>query len=94
MTRKETALDALNKKIPRLEEKIREDTKLLDELKAKKETLEFETFKQYLKDNGITTGSYRQADGFLPCGSRTKDNYGGQKKCGTLKKLLQHFFQQ
>lgn len=55
MTRKETALDALNKKIPRLEEKIREDTKLLDELKAKKETLEFEAFKQYLKDNGITT---------------------------------------
>lgn len=55
MTRKETALDALNKKIPRLEEKIQEDTKLLDELKAKKETLEFEAFKQYLKDNGITT---------------------------------------
>lgn len=55
MTRKETALDALNKKIPRLEEKIQEDTKLLEELKAKKESLEFETFRQYLKENGITT---------------------------------------
>lgn len=55
MTRKETALDALNKKIPRLEEKINQDKQLLEELKAKKETLEFEAFKQYLKDKGITT---------------------------------------
>ena len=38
MTRKETALDALNRKIPKLEE-----------------TLEFEAFKKYLRDNGMTT---------------------------------------
>lgn len=55
MTRKETALDALNKKIPKLEEKIREDTKLLEELKAKKETLEVEALKKFLRDNGMTT---------------------------------------
>ena len=34
MTRKETALDALNKKIPKLEEKINQDKQLLEELKA------------------------------------------------------------
>ena len=30
MTRKETALEALNKKIPKLEEKIDQDKKLLE----------------------------------------------------------------
>ena len=42
MTRKETALDALNRKIPKLEEKIGQDKKLLEELKAKREMLEVE----------------------------------------------------
>ena len=55
MTRKETDLDALNKKIPRLEEKINQDKQLLEELKAKKETLEVETLKKFLHDNGMTT---------------------------------------
>ena len=44
MTRKETALDALNRKIPKLEEKINQDKQLLEELKAQKESLEFEAF--------------------------------------------------
>ena len=39
MTRKETALDALNRKIPKLEEKINQDKQLLEELKAQKESL-------------------------------------------------------
>lgn len=55
MTRKETALDALNKRIPKLEEKIKEDTKLLEELKVKKETLEVEALRKFLHDNGMTT---------------------------------------
>ena len=55
MTRKETALDALNRKIPKLEEKINQDKQLLEELKAQKESLEFEAFKKYLRDNGMTT---------------------------------------
>ena len=55
MTRKETALDALNKKIPKLEEKINQDKQLLEELKAKRETLEVEALKKFLHDNGMTT---------------------------------------
>lgn len=55
MTRNETALDSLGKKIARLEEKIKEDTKLLEELTSKKETLELETLKKFLHDNGMTT---------------------------------------
>ena len=55
MTRKETALDALNKKIPKLEEKINQDKQLLEELKAKREMLEVEALKKFLHDNGMTT---------------------------------------
>lgn len=55
MTRKETALDALNKKIPKLEEKINQDKQLLEELKAKREMLEAEALKKFLHDNGMTT---------------------------------------
>jgi len=55
MTRKETALESVSRKIPKLEEKIKEDTRLLEELKAKKETLEFEELKKYLRDNGVST---------------------------------------
>lgn len=55
MTRKETALDALNKKIPKLEEKINQDKQLLEELKAKREMLEVEALKKFLQDNGMTT---------------------------------------
>lgn len=51
----ETALDALNKKIPKLEEKINQDKQLLEELKAKRETLEVEALKKFLHDNGMTT---------------------------------------
>lgn len=54
MTRKETALEALNKKIPKLEEKIDQDKKLLEELKAKREVLEMEALKKFLHDNGMT----------------------------------------
>ena len=55
MTRKETALDALNKKIPKLEEKINQDKQLLEELKAKREMLEVEALKKFLHDNGMNT---------------------------------------
>ena len=55
MTRKENALDALNKKIPKLEEKINQDKQLLEELKAKREMLEVEALKKFLHDNGMTT---------------------------------------
>lgn len=55
MTRKETALDALNRKIPKLEEKIGQDKKLLEELKAKREMLEVEALRKFLHDNGMTT---------------------------------------
>ena len=55
MTRKETALDALNKKIPKLEEKINQDKQLLEELKVKREMLEVEALKKFLHDNGMTT---------------------------------------
>ena len=55
MTRKETALEALNKKIPKLEEKINQDKQLLEELKAKREMLEAEALKKFLHDNGMTT---------------------------------------
>ena len=55
MTRKETALDALNKKNPKLEEKINQDKQLLEELKAKREMLEVEALKKFLHDNGMTT---------------------------------------
>lgn len=55
MTRNETALDALCKRIPKLEEKINQDKKLLEELKAKKETLELETLRDFIHDNGMTT---------------------------------------
>lgn len=55
MTRKGTALDALNKKIPKLEEKINQDKQLLEELKAKREMLEAEALKKFLHDNGMTT---------------------------------------
>lgn len=55
MTRKETALDALNKKIPKLEEKIDQDKKLLEELKTKREVLEVEALRKFLHDNGMTT---------------------------------------
>lgn len=55
MTRNETALDSITKKIARLREKIAEDTKLLEELTAKKELLEVETLKKFLHDNGMTT---------------------------------------
>ena len=55
MTRKETALDALNRKIPKLEEKIGQDKKLLEELKAKREMLEVEALRKFLHDNCMTT---------------------------------------
>ena len=50
MTRKETALEALNKKIPKLEEKIDQDKKLLEELKTKREVLEVEALRKFLHD--------------------------------------------
>lgn len=34
---------------------MKEDTKLLEELTAKKEILELETLKKFLHDNGMTT---------------------------------------
>ncbi len=55
MTRKESALDALNKKIPKLEEKINQDKQLLEQLKEKRETLEVETLRTFLHENGLTT---------------------------------------
>ena len=62
MTRKETALDALNKKIPKLEEKINQDKQLLEELKAKREMLEVEALKKFWHDHG---GDYCEADCFF-----------------------------
>ena len=88
MTRKETALEALNKKIPKLEEKIDQDKKLLEELKTKREVLEVEALRKFLHDNGMTT------EGGFSCGTRTKDRNGGQKKCGTLKNRSQQYFLQ
>ena len=55
MTRKESALDALNRKIPKLEEKINQDKQLLEQLKEKRETLEVETLRMFLHENGLTT---------------------------------------
>lgn len=55
MTRKDTVLESLKKRIPELEEKIKKDTKLLEELRDKKESLELEKLRSFLNDNGLTT---------------------------------------
>lgn len=55
VTRKESALDALNKKIPKFEEKINQDKQLLEQLEEKRETLEVEMLRTFLHENGLTT---------------------------------------
>ena len=72
MTRKETALDALNKKIPKLEEKINQDKQLLEELKAKREMLEVEALKCRSCICRRNNGNYRNGRQFFCCKHGTR----------------------
>ncbi|MCD7891067.1 MAG: hypothetical protein LUG26_04660 [Ruminococcus sp.] len=47
MTRKESALDVLNKKIPKLEEKINQDKQLLEQLKENVKRLRWKRYERF-----------------------------------------------